>query len=187
MQIRNRNIQLTENFLESELYSTDPNAPDSHYLDDRVVQALQYIRTLTGKPIRVTSTYRSPEYNALIGGSESSQHLYGRAIDFQWITNNEDELTRFHTELDSEGSQLKEDLYNIGVRGFGYYKTFVHIDTRLQSNWVTWGDDDAMIDQDGYTAYVYDVTLGFWQDYRNYIALAVLAVALFLLFKVTLT
>lgn len=37
-------------------------------------------------PIRVSSFYRSPELNRAIGGSKSSQHCKGEAIDMQGIT-----------------------------------------------------------------------------------------------------
>ena len=37
---------------------------------------------LGGKPILVSSAYRSPELNAAIGGSKNSQHMSGEAVDF---------------------------------------------------------------------------------------------------------
>ena len=37
-------------------------------------------------PIRVSSFYRSPDLNRAIGGSKSSQHCKGEAIDLQGIT-----------------------------------------------------------------------------------------------------
>ena len=35
-----------------------------------------------GKPVHITSGYRTAEHNAAVGGSKSSQHLLGRAADF---------------------------------------------------------------------------------------------------------
>jgi len=183
MQIRNVNTLVTENFTEAELYSNAPDAPDAHFLDDNVIEALQYIRDLSGKPIRVTSTYRTPTYNTLIGGSSTSQHLVGRAIDFHWLQDNDVELQRFKAEFLKTDSQLRQNLFDMGVRGIGFYETFLHIDTRPTDEWSTWGDDNSMIAQDGYTAYVYDVSLGFFRDYRNYIALAVLALSVYLLIR----
>jgi hypothetical protein len=159
MIIRDEDIQVTPNFKMRELYSTSFDAPSEHYLDDKVIQALQYIRTMSGAPIRVTSTYRTPLHNAAIGGSSQSQHLSARAIDFQWVNNNSYELTRLHTQINDPNNPLRENLYNLGVRGFGYYQTFCHIDTRPQGYWTMWGDDDAMIDQDGVTGYLWDETV----------------------------
>lgn len=42
---------------------------------------LDPIREKVGQPIRVTSGYRSPKLNAAVGGSKSSQHLNGNAVD----------------------------------------------------------------------------------------------------------
>ena len=37
---------------------------------------------LLGKPVYITSGYRTAAHNAAVGGSKSSQHLLGRAADF---------------------------------------------------------------------------------------------------------
>lgn len=44
---------------------------------------LEPVRDHFGKPIRVTSAYRSPRLNAAIGGSASSQHCLGEAADIE--------------------------------------------------------------------------------------------------------
>jgi zinc D-Ala-D-Ala carboxypeptidase len=50
---------------------------------DRLVQrVLDPLREHYGAPIRITSGYRSPQVNAAIGGSKSSDHLTGSAADF---------------------------------------------------------------------------------------------------------
>lgn len=46
---------------------------------------LEPLRELTG-PIRITSGYRSADVNRQIGGSKTSQHLFGEAADFQPLT-----------------------------------------------------------------------------------------------------
>lgn len=43
--------------------------------------ALEPLRTLWGCPIKVTSGFRCPEVNALVGGVTGSAHLDGRAAD----------------------------------------------------------------------------------------------------------
>ena len=42
---------------------------------------LERIRAIVGQPLFVTSGYRSPQINALIGGSKNSQHCHGEAAD----------------------------------------------------------------------------------------------------------
>jgi hypothetical protein len=44
---------------------------------------LQPLRDIIGSPIRVTSGYRPLELNIAIGGSKTSQHMEGKAVDFQ--------------------------------------------------------------------------------------------------------
>lgn len=43
----------------------------------------QPIREHFGKPIRVSSGYRSPALNKAVGGSKTSQHVKGEALDLQ--------------------------------------------------------------------------------------------------------
>ena len=51
---------------------------------ERTARLMEDIRTLLGHtPIRVTSWYRSPELNRAIGGSKTSAHMKGLAVDFQ--------------------------------------------------------------------------------------------------------
>ena len=41
----------------------------------------QPLRSYVGGPIKITSFFRSPELNQAIGGSKSSQHCKGQAMD----------------------------------------------------------------------------------------------------------
>lgn len=43
---------------------------------------LEQVRALLGKPILISSGYRSPRLNAAVGGSIKSQHMEGLAADF---------------------------------------------------------------------------------------------------------
>ena len=52
-------------------------------LDDELVVLLQCIREHFGKPVTITSGYRTASHNTRVGGSKSSQHLLGRAADIQ--------------------------------------------------------------------------------------------------------
>lgn len=61
-----------------------PNEPTPEALEAlyRTATGLEAVRAVLGKPIIVTSGYRSPAVNRLVGGQPSSQHLRGEAADF---------------------------------------------------------------------------------------------------------
>ena len=50
-------------------------------LHDLVDNVLDPLREAWGAPIRVTSGYRCPELNKLVGGTSTSQHQRGEAAD----------------------------------------------------------------------------------------------------------
>ncbi len=60
------------------------NKPDEKVIDSLTVlcnELLEKIRELAGKPITINSGYRSKELNSAIGGSKTSQHCKGEAVD----------------------------------------------------------------------------------------------------------
>ena len=60
------------------------NAPTQEHLQNLkriAVHVFQPIREHFGKPLAVSSGYRSAELNELIGGSKKSQHSKGEALD----------------------------------------------------------------------------------------------------------
>lgn len=46
---------------------------------------LQKVRDITGKPIRITSAYRTHDWNKHVGGVKDSKHLTGEAVDSRAI------------------------------------------------------------------------------------------------------
>lgn len=61
------------------------NMPDINSLDNMlnlIYYCLQPARELLGAPIIITSGYRNPLVNRLVGGVNSSQHTKGQAADF---------------------------------------------------------------------------------------------------------
>lgn len=60
------------------------NAPPPEIVERLKVtcQKLEAVRDLLGHPIVVSSGYRSPKLNAMIGGVTSSAHCLGYAVDF---------------------------------------------------------------------------------------------------------
>ena len=54
-----------------------------------VTNVLQPVRDKLGFPMTITSGYRSPALNRLVGGESTSQHLKGEAADIQCFTKKE--------------------------------------------------------------------------------------------------
>jgi len=62
-----------------------PNDPVGTELDNvrRTAEVMEKVRTiLSNKPILISSGYRSPEVNRAVGGSSTSAHMSGLAVDF---------------------------------------------------------------------------------------------------------
>ena len=47
----------------------------------RLCDVLEQVRNVVGRPVVITSGYRSPEVNAAVGGAKNSQHVHGLAAD----------------------------------------------------------------------------------------------------------
>lgn len=85
-------MRLTENFTLDELTVSETaermgidNEPPEDIVDNlrALASALQQVRDVLGnRPIVVTSGYRSPVVNRLVGGSRNSAHVQGWAADF---------------------------------------------------------------------------------------------------------
>ena len=61
----------------------DPTLEIIDALRDTCIKVIEPLRIAIGKPIKITSGYRSKELNKLIGGSKTSQHCFGQAVDIQ--------------------------------------------------------------------------------------------------------
>ena len=59
-----------------------PHEPEEVQLMLLCENVLEPVRALFGRPIHITSGYRSPAVNDGIGGSQTSQHMKGQAADF---------------------------------------------------------------------------------------------------------
>ncbi len=61
------------------------NTPSQEIIDNLTalcVNVLEPLREWFGKPLLITSGYRSVALNKAIGGSKTSQHCFGKAADF---------------------------------------------------------------------------------------------------------
>ena len=90
-------------------------------LESRLLDCLDILRDRFGGPLRVLSAYRSPYHNARVGGAPMSRHLIGDAVDLSIV--NQDKLL------------LKKLAKDVGFTGFGYYRTFLHIDLGRKREW----------------------------------------------------
>ena len=97
---------------------------DEHGIDNRcrmehlkniqalVDNVLDPVREQYGKPIQVTSGFRCPELNKLVGGVHTSDHLKGRAADIVGTPNTKEEnrkLFRLILNAGVEFDQLIEE------------------------------------------------------------------------------
>ena len=84
-------MQLSEHFSYAELTKSTTasrkgisNAPSKEHAANLVTlcnEVLEPLRKLYGRPIRISSGYRSPALNKLVGGSLASHHCLGMAVD----------------------------------------------------------------------------------------------------------
>ena len=114
-------VKLSTNFKVKEFACHDGSDPI--FIDSELVTVLQKIRTHFGKPVTITSAYRTPPHNSREGGTTYSQHLYGKAADIK-ITG----------VTPKKVADYAETLLDKG--GIGIYNTFTHIDVRsVKSRW----------------------------------------------------
>ena len=110
------NKKLSANFKVKEFACTDGSDPI--FIDTDLVAVLQKIRTHFGKPVTITSAYRTPTKNKACGGTTYSQHLYGKAADI-----------KVSGVAPKSVAKYAETLLR-GKGGIGIYQTFTHIDVR---------------------------------------------------------
>lgn len=127
--VENSSNLVTANFTQAELYNPKTGL-DTHPIAVAVIDALQTIRDYFGFPIRVNSTYRNYIPTDGVGAASTSPHMLAQAIDFSFLTDQqiEDDLyMSIRDDFDQKG-ELFQILWDKGVRGFGSYDTFIHID-----------------------------------------------------------
>ena len=91
---------------------------DTVLIDTALVALLQRIRNWAGKPVRITSGYRTPSHNAKIGGAANSYHIKGRAADIVIDGKSIAAVAAFAEAIGVGGVERNEDT------------NYVHIDTR---------------------------------------------------------
>ena len=106
------------------------------FIDSELVEILQKIRNHFGKPVNITSGFRTASKNATIkNAAKFSQHLYGKAADI-WISGVTVEQIAAYAEtlLPNRGGIGRYPKEGHANRTHGW----VHIDTRAaKSRWVS--------------------------------------------------
>lgn len=101
-------------------------------VDEDALDKLQALRNKLGRPLIITSAYRSPSHNRAVGGASGSMHLKGRAFDV--VMSN-------HNPATFEAAATQS-----GFRGIGHYpaSNFMHIDDRAAAvRWKGTGRNNA--------------------------------------------
>lgn len=94
-------------------------------INEDALDKLQALRTTLGKPLLITSAYRSPEHNRRVGGAKNSYHMQGVAFDVRMEN--------------QDPHEFEAAARAAGFTGIGYYPKsgFMHIDTGPARTWGT--------------------------------------------------
>jgi len=94
-------------------------------VDANAMDALQRLRDRIGRPLLLTSAYRSASHNRRVGGAPKSLHLEAKAFDVRMEN--------------QDPHKFVEDAKACGFTGIGYYpkQGFIHIDTGPARTWGT--------------------------------------------------
>tara|TARA_Y100000356_G_scaffold125052_1_gene121586 strand:- start:570 stop:1031 length:462 start_codon:yes stop_codon:yes gene_type:complete len=99
------------------------NTPNPTQVETMKVTAekiFEPLRKFVGGPIKVNSFFRSPELNTAIGGSKTSQHCKGQAIDID----------------DVFGYKTNAEMYNWIKENLNFDQMIWEFGTDMNPNWV---------------------------------------------------
>ena len=123
------NVRLSANFAVREFRCNDGS--DAIKIDSNLPFLLQQIRDHFNAPVHINSAYRTPKYNAKVGGVSNSYHVKGMAADIV---------------IDGvKSKEVAQYAETIGCGGIGWYeaRNFTHIDTR--SGCVRWKNSGSNV------------------------------------------
>ena len=90
-------------------------------IEPRLLDYLDLLRLRFDSSLTVLSAFRSAYHNAFVGGAPFSSHLKAVAVDLSIVGRDKKLMERI----------AKEE----GFTGFGYYRTFLHIDLGRPRTW----------------------------------------------------
>lgn len=130
--------QLTEHFTLEELTVSPTakklglsNTPTPEHIENMrycCEKILEPVRAHFGKPVQINSSYRAPAVNKAVGGSKTSQHVNGQAIDFEipgidnktvadWVADNlefDQVILEFYTKGDANSGWVHASIKKEG-------------------------------------------------------------------------
>jgi hypothetical protein len=122
-------MNLSANFTLKELTKSDTatrlgldNTPDDEALENLKTlceKVLQPVREHFDKSVSVNSAYRSPESNAAVGGSKTSDHCRGMAADIEIVGVANADLAQWIMD-NLEYTQLILEFYTPGIPDSGW-------------------------------------------------------------------
>ena len=118
---RNGNEQLTKHFKVKEFACKDGSPVI--FIDEYLYETLEILRNKLGKPVIITSGYRTPEWNAKCGGAKYSYHMCGMAADIRVNGMTAKEIAKKLDEIVPEGC------------GIIVYNNWVHFDVRTEKKY----------------------------------------------------
>ena len=89
-----------------------------------------------GRVITLNSAYRTPEYNARVGGARNSMHVQRKAVDVQWGT----------TSVQGRVDFIQKAI-DAGFTGIGCYDSFCHLDIGAKRHWGPNGSYTSQFEQ----------------------------------------
>ena len=122
---KNGDRRLAPDFKVRELRCRDGS--DTVMVDETLTVVLQCIREHFGKPVTITSGYRTAAHNAAVGGAKSSQHLLGRAADIRVQGVSVEDVAAYAESLMPDWGGVGRYPVKAG-RAAGW----VHVDTRAE-------------------------------------------------------
>ena len=94
-----------DHFPDHELASPDIG---EHAMNPVFMEKLVTLRKAFGKPMVLTSAYRTPEHNKLVGGALNGAHVMGRAVDVLMAGEDAYALVKMALEHGFTGIGLKQ-------------------------------------------------------------------------------
>lgn len=102
-------------YFEYEEFDSPDIQGSGQLMDTKLLNMIDEAREIYGKPIHVTSGYRTEAHNRKVGGVDSSSHLKGLAIDVACVRSDD----RF---------KMLSALLEVGFNRIGVAGTFIHVD-----------------------------------------------------------
>ncbi|MEE1406588.1 MAG: D-Ala-D-Ala carboxypeptidase family metallohydrolase [Bacteroidales bacterium] len=128
--LRQGNQKLSEHFKVREFRCKDGSDPV--FIDSELVELLEKIRVHFGKPVTITSGFRTAAHNATVAkAAKYSQHLYGKAADIRVEGISVESVAAYAETLLARRGGI-----GIYPPGLGRANGWVHVDVRkAKSRW----------------------------------------------------